>query len=182
MISEESWFRMPFVRDLRLRGALGAAGTQPGTFDAARLYDPSVGYQNASGLVPASFGNPQLRPERSRELELGFETTVLGGRADLSYTHFGRKITDAIVNTPIPPSLGFPGAQVVNIRKVTGWGHELAANVRVIDGRRFGWELGTQLASNGNRVDDVGGTQFLTVGGGGQAQNRVGFGIGQLFL
>jgi TonB dependent receptor len=182
VISEESWFRLPVIRDLRLRGALGAAGTQPGTFDASRLYDPSVGYQNAPGLVPASFGNPQLRPERSRELELGFETTILNGRADLSYTHFGRKITDAIVNTPIPPSLGFPGSQVVNIGKVTGWGHELAANVRVINGRRFGWELGTQLASNGNRVDDLGGTQFLTVGGGGQAQNRVGFGIGDFFL
>lgn len=182
VISEESWFRLPYVRDLRLRGALGAAGTQPGTFDAARLYDPSVGYQNAPGLVPGSFGNPQLRPERSRELELGFETTILGGRADFAYTHFGRKITDAIVNTPIPPSLGFPGSQVVNIGKVTGWGHELAANVRVIDGRRFGWELGTQLAKNGNRVDDLGGAQFLTVGGGGQAQNRVGFGIGDFFL
>jgi TonB-linked SusC/RagA family outer membrane protein len=182
VISEESWFRMPFVRDLRLRGALGAAGTQPGTFDASRLYDPSVGYQNAPGLVPGSFGNPQLRPERSRELELGFETTILNGRADLSYTHFGRKITDAIVNTPMPPSLGFPGSQVVNIGKVTGWGHELAANVRVIEGRRFAWELGTQLASNGNRVDDLGGAQFLNVGGGGQAQNRVGFGIADFFM
>ena len=35
--------------DLRLRGAYGAAGTQPGTFDAARLYASSTGYQNAGG-------------------------------------------------------------------------------------------------------------------------------------
>ena len=63
--------------DLRLRAAYGAAGTQPGTFDAARLYTSSVGYQNAAGLVPSSFGNPQLKPERSTELELGFETSLL---------------------------------------------------------------------------------------------------------
>ena len=63
--------------DLRLRGAYGAAGTQPGTFDAARLYTSSTGYQNAAGLVPSSFGNPQLKPERSTELELGFETSLL---------------------------------------------------------------------------------------------------------
>ena len=55
------------------------------------------------------------------------------------------------------------------------WGNELAVNVRVLEGRRFAWEIGTQLASNGNRIDDMGGTQFLTVGGGGQAQNRVGY-------
>ena len=182
VMSEEPWFRLPGIQDLRLRAALGAAGTQPGTFDAARLYDPIVGYQNNPGLVPGSFGNPQLRPERSRELELGFESTVLGGRADLSYTHYARKITDAIVNAPLPPSSGFPGVQVINIGRVKGWGDELAANVRLFQGRRVAWEVGTQLGNNGNRIEDMGGTPFLTVGQGGQAQNRVGFGIGDFFL
>jgi TonB-linked SusC/RagA family outer membrane protein len=182
VISEEPWFKLPLVGDLRLRGAIGDAGTQPGTFDAARLYTPSVGYLDLPGLVPSSFGNPQLKPERSRELELGFETTLLDGRADLSYTHYHRNITDAIVNSPIPPSAGFPGVQVVNIGRVSGWGDELSANVRLLDGPRVAWELGTQLANNGNRIEDMGGTTFLTVGGGGQAQNRVGFGIADFFL
>jgi TonB-linked SusC/RagA family outer membrane protein len=182
VLSEEPWFKVPLLGETRIRGALGAAGTQPGTFDAARLYDPSVGYQNNPGLVPASFGNPQLKPERSMELELGFETTLWGGRADLSFTNFSRDITDAIVNVPIPPSAGFPGSQVVNIGKVSGWGRELAVNVRLIERRRFAWEMGTQLSSNGNRIEDMGGTQFLTVGGGGQAQNRVGYGIADFFM
>ena len=182
VISEEPWFHVPFMSELRLRAALGAAGTQPGTFDAQRLYDPSVGYLNNPGLVPGSYGNPELRPERSMETELGFETTVVGGRIDLSYTHYARKITDAIVNVPLPPSTGFPGNQVVNIGRVKGWGDELAANARLFEGRRVTWEFGTQLANNGNRIEDMGGTQFLTVGGGGQAQNRVGFGIGDFFL
>jgi TonB-linked SusC/RagA family outer membrane protein len=182
VMSEEPWFHLPFISELRLRAALGAAGTQPGTFDAQRLYSPSVGYLNNPGLVPLSFGNPDLRPERSRELELGFESTVAGGRIDLSYTHYTRKITDEIVNVPIPPSLGFPGNRIVNIGRVAGWGDELGANMRVFEGRRVTWELGTQLANNGNRIQDMGGTQFLTVGQGGQAQNRVGFGIGDFFL
>jgi TonB-linked SusC/RagA family outer membrane protein len=183
VVSEEPWFRLPGVTDLRLRGALGSAGTQPGTFDAARLYSPSVGAGDQPGLVPNQFGNPQLKPEKSRELELGFETTLLKGRADVSYTHYSRKITDAIVNSPIPPSAGFPGVQVINIGKVSGWGDELAANLRVLDGSRVAWELGTQLANNQNRIDDMGGTTFLTIpNSGGQAQNRVGFGIADFFL
>jgi len=181
VIAEEPWFKVPFLESLRLRAAFGAAGTQPGTFDASRLYDPSVGYQNAPGLVPGSFGNPQLKPERSQESELGFETT-LGGRADVSYTHYSRNITDAIVNSPIAPSVGFPGSQVINIGRVRGWGDELSVTLRVLQGRKVAWELGTQLASNGNRIEDMGGTQFLTVGGGGQAQNRVGFSIADFFL
>jgi hypothetical protein len=182
VVSEEPWFRVPFVGDLRLRGALGVAGTQPGTFDAARLYNPSVGAGDLPGLVPFQFGNPELKPERSRELELGFETTLLQGRADVSYTHYSRKITDAIVNSPIPPSAGFPGVQVINIGQVSGWGDELAVNARLVEGSRVAWEVGTQLSNNQNRIDDMGGTTFLTVGGGGQAQNRVGYGIADFFL
>jgi TonB-linked SusC/RagA family outer membrane protein len=188
VVSEEQFWkdRVPviprFLGDLRLRAAYGAAGTQPGTFDAARLYTSSTGYQNAPGLVPSSFGNPALRPERSTELEVGFETTLLKGRMDASYTHFGRNITDAIVNVPVPPSVGFPGNQVVNIGKAKAWGNEFAANFRVFEGRRVSWTLGTQLANNGTEIQDLGGQQFLTVGGGGQAQNRVGFGIADFFL
>jgi TonB-linked SusC/RagA family outer membrane protein len=179
---EKSGFIGRALSDLRLRGAYGAAGTQPGTFDAARLYTSSTGYQNGAGLVPSSLGNPQLKPERSAELELGFETSLLDRRMDLSYTHFSRAVTDAIVNVPVPPSVGFPGNQVVNIGHLSTWGNELAANFRILQGRRVSWEIGAQLANNGNRVDDLGGQQFLTVGGGGQAQARVGYGIADFFM
>lgn len=182
VVSEEPWFKVPNLQTFRIRAAMGAAGTQPGTFDAARLYDPSVGYQNQPGLVPGSFGNPQLKPERSTELEMGFEATLFDGRIDASYTHYGRDISDAIVNSPIAPSVGFPGSQVINIGKVKGWGDELTLNLRVLEGRRVAWELGTQLASNGNRIEDMGSTTFLTVGGGGQAQNRVGWSIADFFM
>jgi TonB-linked SusC/RagA family outer membrane protein len=170
------------VDNLRLRGAYVAAGTQPGTFDAAQLYTSSTGYQNQPGLVPFSVGNPQLKPERSTELELGFETSFLQDRLDMSYTHFGRDVRDAIVNVPLSPSTGYPGSQVVNIGKVKAWGNELAANLQILRGRRVGWDIGTQLANNGNMIQDLGGQQFLTVGGGGQAQNRVGFGIADYFM
>jgi TonB-linked SusC/RagA family outer membrane protein len=182
VLSEEPWFKLPFVSDLRLRGALGAAGTQPGQFDAPRLYQSTTGYLDQPGLIPFNVGNPKLKPERSRELELGFESTILKGKVDLSYTHYGRDITDAIVSVPVPPSMGFPRTQVINIGKVTGWGNEFQANARLIEGRRFDWEIGTQLARNGNRIDNMGGATFFTVGGGGQAQNRVGYGIADFFM
>jgi TonB-linked SusC/RagA family outer membrane protein len=182
VVSEEPWFRLPFVNDLRFRGALGAAGTQPGTFDAAQLYQSTTGYQDQPGLIPRSFGNPKLKPERSQELELGFESTVLSGKVDLSYTHYNRNITDAIVNVPIAPSVGYPGSQVINIGKVKGWGNEFQANARIFRTRYVGLEFGTQLARNGNRIDDMGGSTFFTVGGGGQAQNRIGYGIADFFM
>jgi hypothetical protein len=181
VISEEPWFHFRGVNNLKLRGALGAAGTQPGTFDAAQLFNPAVGYQNLPAITPASFGNPQLRPERSAELELGFDGTILRGSTDVSYTHFGRNITDAIVNVPIPPSQGFPGTQVINVGRVSAWGHELSLTSRLFEGRRFAWEASAQLATNGTRIKDMGALTFTTVPGG-QAQNRVGFGVADIFM
>jgi TonB-linked SusC/RagA family outer membrane protein len=181
VVSDEPWFHAPLVSSLRLRGALGVAGTQPGTFDASQLFDPAVGYLNQPALLPSSFGNPALKPERSRELELGFESTVLNGTTDITYTHYHRNITDAIVNAPLPTSSGFPGSLVVNIGRVSGWGDELQVNTKLIDRKNFAWDIGTQLAANANRIEDMGGIQFITVAGG-QAQNRVGFGIGDIFM
>jgi TonB-linked SusC/RagA family outer membrane protein len=180
VMSEEPWFHVPVMNSLRLRFALGAAGTQPGTFDAAQLYNPAVGYKDQPALTPGSLGNPELRPERSKELEVGFETTVLAGTTDISYSHYSRSITDAIVNDPIPPSTGFGGSTVVNIGRVKGWGDELSLNTRPINRRTVAWEFGTQLAHNGNRIDDMGGIPFIPAGG--QAQNRVGFGLGDVFM
>ncbi|HUX32991.1 MAG TPA: TonB-dependent receptor [Gemmatimonadaceae bacterium] len=180
VVSEEPWFHVGWVSGLRLRAALGASGTQPGTFDAQQLYSPAVGYQNQPALVPSSFGNPALKPERSQELETGFEGTLFD-RFDIVYTHYQRNITDAIVNDPLPPSTGFPGSQVVNIGKVSGWGDALSLNTRVLETHTVRWDFGTQYAYNGSRIIDMGGIPFISVAGG-QAQNRVGFGIGDIFM
>ncbi len=182
VMSEEPWFHVRQINQLRLRAALGAAGTQPGTFDAAQTYVPAVGYKDQPALIPNSIGNPTLQPERSTELELGFEASGFDQRVDLIYSHFSRSITNAIVNEPVPPSEGFPGSEVVNIGKVNGWGDELTATYHAFRGRRFAWDIGTQLSDNGNQIQDLGPFKFLTVGQGGQGQNRVGYAIGDVFM
>ncbi len=183
VISEEPfWGKVQYVKELRLRAAWGAAGTQPGTFDAARLYNPDVGYKDQPSLVPSSYGNPELKPERSEELEGGFEASLFNGKLDVAYSHYARNVKDAIVNMPLPPSVGFPGSQIVNVGAVKGWGDELSATYHVIERQNFGWDIGGQYSVNGNRIDNLGGLAFITVGQGGMAQNRVGFSIGDIFM
>lgn len=182
VMSEEPWFHVKQVDQLRLRMAYGAAGTQPGTFDAAQTYVPDVGYKDQPALVPNAIGNPTLQPERSTELELGFEASVLNQRVDLTYSHFSRVITNAIVNEPVPPSDGFPGNQVVNIGKVNGFGDELSATYHAVRKRSFTWDVSGVYSDNGTQIKNLGSFQFLTVGQGGQGQNRVGFAIGDVFM
>jgi TonB-linked SusC/RagA family outer membrane protein len=180
VLHEEPFWPIEWVDQFRVRAAWGVAGQQPGTFDAARLYDPQIGYRDQPALEPAEFGNPQLKPERGEELEAGFDATLFSGRLDLNYTGFLRNIKDAIVNRPLPPSSGFDGSQTVNIGRVKGWGHELGVRLRVLQAPRLAWDIETQYATFGNRIEDLGGVDFI--GAGGQAQHREGYAISDLFM
>ncbi len=180
VLHEEPFWKFDFFDQLRLRSAWGVAGQQPGTFDASRLYSPQIGYKDQPSLIPGQFGNPQLKPERSKELELGFDATLLKGRLDLVYTRYQRTVVDAIVNKPLGPSSGFTGSQIVNIGELSGWGNELGVIARLVQRDRFGWEVDAQYSTMRNEIKDLGGLDFI--GGGGQSQHREGYSIGDFFL
>ena len=164
VIGEESFWNVDWVDQLRLRGAWGAAGQQPGTFDAARLYQPGVGFDDQPGLVPGSFGNPQLKPERGEELEYGFDVSLFGGRLDLVFSRYNRTIKDAIVQRPVPTSTGFSGNQIVNLGEVKAWGSEVGIDLRVVQGSGFRWDVSGQIATMDNEIKDLGGLAFVPAG------------------
>jgi len=80
LVSEEPFFnRDGFLSTLRLRGAFGVSGQQPGTTDALRYFSPVAGKRGGvagTGITFGSLGNADLKPERSREFELGLDASV----------------------------------------------------------------------------------------------------------
>src|SRR5690606_36464469 len=98
----------------RLRGAVGTSGLQPGAFDAQRTWTPATMLDNRPVVRPQNLGNPQLKPERSREIELAAEFGFLGGALGVEAVYFNQKTTDALILMPSAPSLGFLNAQLMN--------------------------------------------------------------------
>lgn len=180
VVSDEPFFDTSWIHELRLRGAFGAAGRQPGTFDASRLYTPTVGYQDEPTLQPSAFGNPQLRPERSSELEWGFDASFLDGRLHAVFTRYDRWTKDLIVSRGLPPSNGFPGSQIVNLGKVKGWGNEISVDADLIERRNFRFDMGVQLTTQKNRITDLGGEDVIFAGA--LLQHRLGYSIGDLYM
>jgi TonB-linked SusC/RagA family outer membrane protein len=157
VVSEEAFFRAPLLDELRVRGAWGAAGRQPGTFAATRLYAPENG-RTGVVLTPKTIGNPELGPERSEELEVGFDAALLDQRLSLEFTQYWKRTTDAIIDQNLSPSFGFPGTQSLNVGQVSNWGTELGAAFQILRGRALAWELGAAVATMNNRVDELGGS------------------------
>ncbi|MCH7857739.1 MAG: TonB-dependent receptor [Gemmatimonadetes bacterium] len=145
------------VSSFRLRSAWGKAGRQPDIFAGVTLYAPEPGPGGQPSVTPDVLGNPDLGPEVSSEIEVGFDAAFFDERISAEFTYYNQKVTDALINIPVPPTFGFPGAQTVNLGKLTNWGWELSLNGRLLDRSNFAWDLGLGVTNNQNRIDDLGG-------------------------
>ena len=159
VISEEPFFHLPTVDQLRLRFAWGQAGNSPGPFDAIRAYTTSVvtgPTGTSSALRYASVGNPNLRPERGSEIELGFESSLVGGRLGLEATYYNKTTRDALLQVAVPPSTGFAGTQLQNLGKISNTGFEVVFNATPLRRTPLTIETTLSLATNHNKLVSFG--------------------------
>jgi TonB-linked SusC/RagA family outer membrane protein len=159
LISEEPFFHMSWLSTLRLRGAFGVSGQQPGTNDARQYYTPIAGKRNGvpeTGVTFGSLGNPDLKPERSREVELGLDATLLGNRVALELTFYHKLTEDALVLRDLPPSTGTAPQQFFNVGSNRQQGFEYSIDTRLIDNPRLTWDLAFSGSFTSNKVLDLG--------------------------
>ena len=161
--SEESFWNVDLVNELRLRTAWGKAGQQPDVFAATRLFEARAGTANASYITPIQIGNPDLGPEIGQEFEVGVDLAAYDDRIGIEFTYYTKKTKDAIVNTPVAPSLGFPGFRFVNIGQVSNWGYELAVDLRLLQTNSLRADLGVAWATMFSRIDDMGGISEIVI-------------------
>ena len=180
VINEESFFNVPWVNTLKLRGAWGQAGQQPDVFAAIRLYQPATGPGDSSILTPRTIGNPDLEPERGQELELGFDAAFLDDRLGIDFTMYDQSRRNAIIASPVPPSSGFPGIRFVNVGQVDSRGVELGINAQLLQGDDVAWSLGFNLGTNDSEVVDLG--EFSDLGAGAAQLHRVGYPVAAFFM
>jgi TonB-dependent SusC/RagA subfamily outer membrane receptor len=147
--------RAGLLNTLRLRSALGYAGSQPGLVNA---YSQFVSYTQSPfagrpGFVnDVNFGNAQLRNERAREAEVGAEAGLLRGRVAVEATYYDRLVKDLLFFRPLPTSTGF-SRQFFPIGEMSNKGLELLVRTTNVDRPRFGWTTTATYARNRNRVE-----------------------------
>ena len=174
--SDEDFFpRMSWLNQLRLRGAYGASGVQPGATSSFQTFSTTtinVASVDRPGLRANALGNADLKPETSAELETGFDARVLNNRVNVEFTYYNKKTRDALINQPIAPSAASSSASVLkNLGSVQNSGIELTLNSTILDRRYFGWDLTVAASHNSNKVVSLGrdanGQPNPTIGTGG---------------
>jgi TonB-linked SusC/RagA family outer membrane protein len=169
LVSDESFFpKLPLLDQLRLRSAYGASGRQPALTSAFRSYKPivaSIGGSDQRGLVGDQIGNPGLKPERSNEVEVGFDARLLQNRVNLEATYFNKKTKDAILASPVAASSGASSLlAITNAGAVTNSGFETVLTTQLVDRRAFGWGVTVTASHWTNKVTSMGPRGALNFG------------------
>ncbi len=163
----------------KLRAAYGETGKEPAVYAALNALNTTVqfgsGYgdviKSSIGGVPGltnslSLGNTALRPELSRETELGADLGFLNQRADLSFTVYNKHSTDVILpitvnagSTGFTSAFGNPGA-------LTNKGVEFSLNLRPLTTQNLAWDIGVMYGRNKGNVTNLGGATIFDLGEG----------------
>ena len=119
-ISEESFFEVPWMNELKLRGSWGQLGNSsipgaeyPHIFRVTTTPDYGLnGSQVVKAPVPAGFVNPDLIWETNEMMDFGVETVLFDGMVDLAATYYRRDTEDFLVPIELPALSGFSIAPV----------------------------------------------------------------------
>jgi TonB-linked SusC/RagA family outer membrane protein len=181
VLSEEPFFDLGAVSTLRLRAAYGQSGTQPDAFAALRTFSAVAGPGGASTVTPSSPGNPDLGPERSSELEFGFDAGLFDERIGIEFTGYRGNVRDMILIRDAPPSAGFPGEQYTNLGGFDKWGYELMMRGSIFESTRAALDLTVSFAMNDSEIKDLGEGNTSLIESAFGIEHRVGEPVGSWF-
>ena len=169
VLSDEPFFKVPFVSALKLRTAYGQSGEAPPLFVSNQSYTTT-----ATGVTPSTIGNPDLQPERGYETELGFDAGFLNDRAGIEFTYYNGGTKNEILQVPVAPSTGFGlNSQYINAGRILRHGVELSLRATPIQTQTASWDVTWNVATNDTKVSNLGGNQFLQASA--YVQNRLGY-------
>lgn len=149
---------------LKLRASYGVTGNQ-GIGDFASLsLATGTPYSGTPGVSVSQLGNPNLKWETTKEVDLGADVSVLNGRVSLIADWYNRNTSDLLVRRPVPATSGFTTIWG-NLGSIRNRGLDLGlhtVNFESTDGNRIGWTSDLNVTWNRNVVTSLYNNQNAT--------------------
>lgn len=148
----------------KLRASYGIVGNAPEAYAANMAYTFGSGPGWSYNQVPNNLGNENLKPEKTKEFEIGIENKFFNNRAGFEVSYYNKKITDMLLKTALAPSSGSE-TMWVNSGVMSNKGIEISAYGTPIETKDFSLELKTNLGFNKNKIESlVEGINFIETG------------------
>lgn len=159
-ISEEKFFDMPAVSNLKVRASWGLTGNQEiGNYNSiSTLSAYSWGYifggEKRTVVLPQQYANPDLKWESTSQTDIGIDFGLLGNRIRGSIDWYYKKTNDLLLSVAVPsPSL--ITTQLANVGAVRNTGIEIELGFDIIRSKDFSWDASLNFASNSNKLTSL---------------------------
>ena len=150
LINKESWFDVPWVQELKVKGSIGAQGNDNiGDY----RYTDVFTIVNSNGNVGTSFsskGTEDITWETNTNINFGVEFQ-LWNRLTGSIEYYNRRTSDMLFAFSVAPSLGYAN-YFDNVGNMVNQGVEMDFNVNILDTRNLKWNVNLNLSTLKNRI------------------------------
>ncbi|WP_046745108.1 SusC/RagA family TonB-linked outer membrane protein [Kordia zhangzhouensis] len=156
---------------LKLRAGYGTSPGFPGPYNTRGVISlvPNI-FQTAGGSgttttsIPNFLPNPDLKPELSKEFEVGLEARFLDNRIGFDFTYYNRDTEDQIIQRPLAPETGYTST-FTNIGNVINEGFEIAFDATPIKTEDFELKFSGSFTQNESTVKGLDEGEQIQFGG-----------------
>ncbi len=160
LVSDEPfWPNSSLIGNFRIRAALGYSAIQPDIADVHGRYTSNYEFVSGKfvrGISLGAVGNTTLKPERVMEVEMGFDTDLIGDRVTITANYAHSEAVNSMINRALPPSAGVGGNRKENIGRVRNRNFEATTQINAIDTRLVRLDLSHTLTLRENKVMALG--------------------------
>jgi TonB-linked SusC/RagA family outer membrane protein len=157
IISEEKFFKLSWVDQLKLRAGWGISGNQTSRYKSLARMESNSGYVFGDGGTTEilqkvnSMGNPDLKWEKTEGFNFGLDFNLFNNRLTGSLEAYRTITRDLLYDMTIPSMTGFSSIST-NIGKIRNRGVELTLTSRNFVQKDFEWSTTFNISSNSNKI------------------------------
>ncbi|MDA3930881.1 MAG: TonB-dependent receptor [Prolixibacteraceae bacterium] len=159
VMTEESFFKVPVIDYLKLRGSYGVNGNQTGRYTSlARIsaeesskYVFGDGSPTSVGQSVSSLPNNDLGWETTAGFNMGLDFAILNSRIRGNVEYYNTTTTDLLWNKVLPTLTGFNRIKT-NLGEIANQGLEFALQTTPVKTSNFRWDLDVNFSTNKNKI------------------------------
>ena len=160
-ISGEEFMKdIKVINLLKLRASWGMSGNDRiGTADYIPNYDVTntvYGGTSQVGVYAKNIANDKLKWETTKAFDIGFDLSLFNNRVQLNVDYYINKTDDLLYSTKLPAATGFSTVKT-NLASIENKGWEIDLTTVNVHTKAFKWSSSLNLATNKNKVLDMGG-------------------------
>lgn len=154
-ISDESFYKIPWMNQLKLRLSWGENGNRDiGAYTALARLGSVLRYDGSNvqtGVYNTSLANPGLRWERTQSTNIGLDIGLFQNRVNMTVDVYDATTIDLLMNRKLPVITGFSSI-TTNLGELGNRGLDISINTVNITNRDFEWRSGLIFSMNRNKI------------------------------